>query len=323
MKMSDHMQEQYAECRIRMNALKKRFKWYLIGQVALGAILFFFAMFAGAATTLHENLHGPEKFYYAMNSGAIQIIMGIMSIVLGWITASKVRGTSFALLAGYGLMIVYNLVRGMELGFGNLLFLLCGFFLNLWIQSAFSEDLDLREKPGYPLFSVNADTHAEYEAPLYVTQHRGSGRMETVGDAARTKRTEKLQKPTTHAETPLTAAYQGEVPNPARPGYSGRAVSPENAVFAEMSGSTQHGMPRPVLEKPDIALEAFADHTAVQQREQAALDAQKAMQAAMLSDMTATPAHTHYAGDASMLPTPEEVRARMAAMKQERKGSDT
>ena len=66
----------------------------------------------------------------------------------------------------------------------------------------------------------------------------------------------------------------------------------------------------------DVMLDSLAVQTPQVHENEAAMP--QADPAAMLADMTALPSHATQKGNPDMLPTPEEVRARLAAMKRAR-----
>lgn len=302
MKLSGEMQERYEACRLRMAEDQKRFKLYLKIQIAISCILFFLTMYAGASSTLHEDVSGPAKFYYAMDVGIIQALMGIGSLILGFLTAGKKRVPSLILLVGYLLLLLYTLFGNhIQLVIGNAVLLSGGLALNLWIQGAFSDLEDLKTQPGYPHFSVFMEENSEYESPLYVKNRQSTGQMETLGGA------QTAQKSSARAaQMPLGSGMTAEE------AFSDMTVPERRSRSAEAA-----------LPKPEVALEGFGQsvrHTAeeseAQKREQ--LERQRSLEAAMLAEMTPESAHHDSAGDVSMLPTAEEVRARMAAMKKAR-----
>lgn len=302
MKMSGEMQERYEACRLRMAENQRRFKLYLKIQAVISCILFFLTMYAGASSTLHEDVSGPAKFYYAMDAGVIQALMGIGSLILGFLTAGKKRIPSFILLVGYLLLLIYTLVGNhIQLVLGNAVLLSGGLALNLWIQGAFGDLEDLKTQPGYPHFSVFMEENSEYEAPIYVTNRQSAGQMETVGGAQTAQKSAART-----AQMPLGSGLTAEE------AFSDMTVPERRSRNAEAS-----------LPKPEVALESFtqsAQHTAQESeaQKQEQLERQRSLEAAMLADMTPETAHHDSAGDVSMLPTAEEVRARMAAMKKAR-----
>lgn len=293
MKMSPELQAQYESCRLRMHALNKNFSRYLWISIALGALFFGTAFMAGALSTLEQR--GPAKFYFAMSAGVIQILLALATAILGWMTASKRRIPSMILLGIYAactLFILFNM-NGTMAG-ANIFFLLSGCAVNVWAQMLCNENDALKEMPGYPLFSVEADTPAEYEAPLHVTARRAAGDMDTVGGTPAAAQSAPKQ---THAP----------------------ALQPADLALDEFVGKAG-GSTAPAIPKAsgDIALAAF-DASASGGKAQTGMDAlPQANPADMLADMTAIPSHAVRQGDKAALPAPEEVRARLAAMKTQR-----
>lgn len=307
MKMSGAMQEQYENCRMRMVNVNKNFKRYMWFQLVIGVLFFVFTMYAGASSTLHEDVKGPAKFYYAMDAGIIQVLLAMASLLFGFMTAMKKRISSYLLLVLYLFMLIYTLTgTHIQLQLGNAALFICGLALNTWIQLVFSEHEMLKGQPGYPHFSVHMEESKEYEAPLYVTHRKQPEHMETVGAA------------------PAKHVFRGDVPNPARPH---RIAELQETVFSEMT-VPERRTAAAAAPKPQIELETLhstdkrSKARAAEQEKQAFLARQQELEAAMLADMTPETAHHHNEGDVSMLPSAEEVRARMAAMKKARENGE-
>lgn len=304
---SPEMQARYEANRLQMFRIKRNFRIYFWAQLFLGVTVFFTSFYAGALSTLNDSQQGPEKFYFAMAAGVFQILLGIANIVLGSLTAMQKRIPSFILL-GLNLLgiIMIILSKNGTFNAANMVFLIAGLGLNGWIQLAFNADDLLQEEPGYPLFSETASQPAKYEVPLHVRAAKPSGEMEGLPTAAPAVQLQK-QEP-----SPFAAVPEVKLPEPVR-----LSKDPESALgITDMPGSTAHAaapaapaMPRP----EDVQLEGLT-HT--MQGNVAALPQVSAD--AMLADMTALPSHVNVHGDASKLPSPDEVRARLAAMKQAR-----
>lgn len=297
------MEAQYEENRLKMAQVNKRFRLYMWAQLVLCILFFVFTMYAGASSTLNEDVHGPAKFYYAIDAGLIQILLAAASLVLGFLAAAKKRPASFVLLALYTFMLIYTLTGSHVQGvLGNCVLLAGGLALNGWMQGVFGDLQELSEKPGFPHFSVLNEERGSYEAPIYVTHRQSADHMDTVGKPA--------------AESAPSAKKQGAMLN------ADHAVSED--MFSDMTVPERRASAEAALPKPDIALESFtgtaqkSQEQAEEARKQAELERQHALEAAMLSDMTPENAHHYHEGDASMLPSAEEVRARMAAMKKAR-----
>lgn len=293
MKMSPETQAQYENCRIRMLTLNKRFNYYLWTSIAIGALFFVMAFTAGAVSTLDDTQKGPEKFYFAMSAGVIQILLALSTILLGWLTAAKNRIPSLILLSIYVACILFILLRqNGTMASANIFFLLTGSGVNVWAQILCNEHETLKEMPGYPLFSVEADTPAEYEAPLHVTARRASGDMETIGGAA---------------AAPQAAPQREQLP----------VMQHTDIVLDEFVGRPEKSAPAAAPKASgDISLAAF---DASGGKAKTGIDAlPQANPADMLADMTAIPSHAVQQGDMDALPTPEDVRARLAAMRSQR-----
>jgi len=312
MKMSGAMQEQYENCRIRMVNVNRNFKRYMWFQLALSILFFVFTMYAGASSTLNEGQRGPSKFYYAMEAGIIQILMAAASLVFGFLAAAKKRIASYLLLILYLFMLIYTLTgTHIQLQLANCALFLGGLALNGWIQMVFAEEEMLKTQPGYPHFSVHMEENSEYEAPIYVTHRDSAQDMDTVGAASSAKK----------AAAPAKNASSSDVPYPA-------GTQLQEDAFSEMTVPERKAAPAASVPKPNVTLESFdasakkAAEQEADKQKQAMLERQRALEASMLSDMTPETAVHHSEGDVSMLPSPEEVRARMAAMKKARENGE-
>lgn len=316
MAVSPQMQAQYDANRLRMNRLNANFRKYMWGMLALGATIFCSSLFAGALSTLKANEEGPWIFYTAMSAGVYQVLLGLATILFGWMTSAKKRVPSFILLGIYALGMMMILFRqNGTFAAANIFFLLTGIGLNVWAQMLFNEDDALKEQPGYPLFSVEADVRAHYEVPLNVAARRAeaSENMAAVGtpDAP-------VSAPPMPAPAAAPAAKEdGVFSNPKPLGPTPAVTLPPEVdisgleVMQQRSGTVQTAQaPIPV---PDVALETLTNQTAGQKEALPQLNA-----ADMLADMRDIPSHATVQGNPDMLPTPEDVRARLAAMRKAR-----
>lgn len=293
MKPTQQQIEQYERNRTRKYEVNKKMRLYFWANIMLAAGLFAFSIFAGAFQSRRDMLEGPEKFYFAMASGFFQIFAAVVTVVLGFIASAGKRLPTLILAALNLIFIILTvMLQNGVLVYSNIFFLLLGLGLNLWVQTVFSEDDDLREQPGYPLFSIDADFRAEYEAPIYVTQRRSSQDMDTVGTPAAADVSAKQ-------ESGVSLAKAGGLKESDLTEFIGSGTKAQSAA-PQITG--------------DVSLAAFSENVQAGVKAEAlpTLDAEQ-----MLADMTAIPAKPNYSGDVSALPTPEEVMARLAAMKKD------
>lgn len=288
------LEELYVKNHERMFKVNKHFRAYLIGMGIIAVLFFVFTLFAGAQQAKSADNQGPAKFYNAMNSGAFQVLAAIATAVTGYLTATKLKAAMYAAMGAFVVEIcTLFFAKGIGMSGGNLALCITGLALNAWVMRDFSELDDLKNQPGYPLFSMNADNHAEYEAPLYVTARRAeaSSEMGSVG------------VPQAVSDSPAVSLNKAPAPNTA------------NIRLAEMSGVEIPQRPVTVLQKPvavqleDLTAQSNAPAQAIPDLPQMSADA-------LLGDMTPAAQHRQYHPDETALPSPEEVRARLAAMKQ-------
>ncbi len=327
MSISPEVAAQYENNRLKMHAVNKGFRIYLWCSIALGAMIFSTAFMAGAFSTVQGNAEGPGIFYNAMSAGTFQILLGLITIVLGWLTASKMRVPSLILLGidVFGLLMILLRKNGTFTG-ANLLFLIAGIALNVWAQMLCNRNDDLKTQPGYPLFSAEADTRAHYELPADVRarQQQASAHMSGIsapqpapaqmsgaGMPQQTLMPPTTGTPSAFAPSPNLFSDPAPVKLPPEVKLSAQALG-----ITDMPGSTKQYAPKPEqLSAPaDVSLDSLASQTP--QINEAALP--QVDPSAMLADMTAIPSHAVKPGNPDMLPTPEDVRARLAAMKRAR-----
>lgn len=283
-------EQEYAAYRMKKVQADKALRQYFWIQVAIGALLFGTAFFAGALSSSADHGRGMNIFANAMGVGFAQILMGIIAVVLGFIAGSGRRPATFVLLGGFLALFFWMLLSpSYPMRFFNLIIGLFGVGLNLWVQRSFSTDEELKRCPGYPAFQLHAE-HAEYHPSAVVTARQASDHMESIGGAEESS-PEKQQ-------TVLTASA--------------------DAVLGEIDAPERQKTAEALTASGDIALRRFADEEAEAGR--AAEELPQLSPEGILEDMTAEGTGHRLSGDPSMLPDPEEVRARLAAMREERNG---
>ena len=297
MMISPEKQAQYEHNRDRMTAATKQLRWYLRLSLALAGMFLAITFFVSARASTDDAYRGAEKFYFTMSIGVTQILLAIASAVLGWFASARKRAAAFTLIGIFGICALWGALHT-RTGFSGvtLLLLLAGIALNLWALIFPLKDIrDLETQPGYPQFDPKLDQPAEYEAPLYVTARQSSAQMETLGTPAPAK----------------TSLHKGMDAVPA----ADAAALGITDMLTPASASQTAPSPQAAMPAPAIALEKMADQAANRTGEQpqATLSAEN-----LLDEMTPEAASHLYHPDAASLPAPEEVRARLAAMKQER-----
>ena len=312
MGISPEVEAQYENNRLRMMQVNRGFRRFMWFSIILGALIFSTSFFAGAASTLHDHQEGPSIFYYAMSSGAFQILFGLVTILLGWLTAMKNRVPSLISL-GVDALGFLMILLGKNGTFStiNIIFVALGIALNVWAQMLCNANDELKLQPGYPLFSVQADYRAHYEIPADVLARKAqaSTHMAEIGRAAANPET-----------APAAASAPNLFLNPAPvrlPEEVKLSAETEQSLgISEMTGSSTLFLPK--AEQLAAPSDASLDSLSVQtpQVSEAALPQVDA--ADLLADMTAIPSHATLKGNPDMLPTPEEVKARLAAMKKAR-----
>ena len=272
--------------KLNADAQLRRYFWI---QLILSIVLFGLAIFAAADMSRSDDLKGPGKFFWSMNAAGIQIILGVISLVFCVLAGYRKRWATFVLIALYLGMMLFSLSSPqVALRTGNAALAVFGIGLNVWVQRAFNTDEELKEYPGYPLFLMNAEK-ADYHPSLVVTARKSSDRMESIGGDA-------------------DAAQQTEMP---------ALTAPADIALSDIEASAQqnHRASERTLSAPDASLEQFGAGGV--QSGRAAEELPALSPDAVLSDMTAERTTPH-PDSAAQLPDPEEVRARLAAMRDAR-----
>ena len=186
--------------------------------------------------------------------------------------------------------------------------------LNIWAQLLCNQNDELKTQPGYPIFSIQADTRAHYELPkdVLIRQQQASKHMSSIGGNPAPAQVPK--QPEQPAQQPASASAFAPVKLP--PEIKLHSETEQSLGIADMTGTTHQFMPKPeTLAAPtDVSLDSLAAQTP--QGNEAALP--QADPAAMLADMASIPSHATVKGNPDMLPSAEDVKARLAAMKRAR-----
>ena len=316
MAMSPELQRMYADNRFKMTELKRQFRLFFWFIVALSAMWFGSSFFIGAQSTLSAK--GATKFFVAMSTGVMQIIFAVVTFILGSLTAQRKRLPSLIAIGIYSVCIVL-LLMGSKIALSALSIGLLALSLSvhLWAQILCNHDDELKGEPGYPLFSVEADTPAEYEVSAVVRARakQASDEMQSVGGGF--VKTAHQQPTVTPPEAPvaLSEMYANRVPGQAPP-----KLGPISLATQQV----QYTPPAVPDEKPPV-LEAFGTPDPVQmpdpvipaaQPQQPPLPVVEDMLSG--SDTGLSAGKRLYQPHEELLPTPEEVRARLAAMKRAR-----
>lgn len=285
-------EHEYNALRQKKLAADRQLRQYFWIQLIISVVLFVLALFASADMSRNPDLHGPGKWFWAINAAGIQIILSLITLMFGFIAGSGKRWATFALVILYGGVGIWaTLSKQVALRMGNLFIAAVGIALNLWVQKSFSTDEMLKEFPGYPLFLVNAEK-SEYHPSLVVTGRQASDHMETVeGFEAAESAKEKPQL------MPSADTVLDEIQAPERQAVSGQTLSaPADAVLEQVGDAAKAGRAEQKLPElsPDV----------------------------LLSDMSEGTGYPHAEAPAA-LPDPEEVRARLAAMRDARLQSES
>ncbi len=310
MRYTPEQEAQFNANRMRMKQIDGHFRIYMWANLFLGAVIFISAFAAGMLSTKQDEQEGPWIFYTAMSAGVFQILLGLATIVFGWMASGKKRIPSLILLGinVLGLLMVLLRENG-TFNAGNAFFTIVGIALNIWAQFLCNHNEELKECEGYPHFVIEAAYAAQYELPenVRVRQEQASSAMETVGQQP---------EPASAKSAFAPAPDLFSDPAPVKLPPEVRLASEQALGISEMTDGQSISLAKPVQQPAapvDASLESL---TAAVPQAAAALPQVSAE--AMLADMTAIPSHATMQGNPDLLPSPEEVRARMAAMKRAR-----
>lgn len=358
MKLSREAEERMAENRLKKlknDADNKKCFWSF---VILGCIIFATSFFAGARSTMMDGAAGTGIFYAAMEAGVLQILLGIGVIVIGFVNYRRSPAGGMCCIGiCLFLLIFYFLHLQMNIATINIILLLGVLALCAWAQVIMHREEALKTEEGYPLFSPEASYAGEYELPpdVRLRQQAASRAMGTVGPPAAPPVPAAPEQETEAAAAFLFSGKDVRLPDEVRipdvklRGFGteyGRADAAQTdpGITPEAHLTDMTAVPSHAVQKSNASM--LPDAAAVQAELQAANQIQtlnsigampesfaqaadgipktgvaalpKVSAEELLMDMTAVPSHAVKKGDASQLPDPAEVRARMAAMKQAR-----
>ncbi|MBR6107924.1 MAG: hypothetical protein IKQ39_07930 [Oscillospiraceae bacterium] len=326
--MPQEVREAYENNHIRMQELKANYRKLFFFSLTLGALWFGTSFFVGVLSTMDKNVRGPFKFYMAMGTGVAQMLFAAATILFGWIAARGHRVASLILLGIYSASLLMILVTGsLSIVASNIPLLLAGLGLNIWAQMLFNCDAELKEQPGYPVFSAEAATKAQFFVSPDVSARRRQARdsMESVGgqEAPKAKKEPVLQA--VSEDIVLNDMYVNRVPGQA-PQKLG-PISLETQTVA-WQPEIRPSAPAPVSDAPiqnapaqSITLEQFDTQVPQQTVQLAPAHPEMLPQVTaeeLLGDMSALGSGKNYQPHEELLPSPEDVKARLAAMKRAR-----
>ena len=209
--------------------------------------------------------------------------------------------------------------QGGEIHPTNVVMLIAGIGLHIWAQMLCNEDSELKEQPGYPLFSVNADTHAVYEPSKVVRARaaKASDEMESIG-GKKQKKSAGIAKPSEpllsddQLLTGLSALYENRKPGEAPAKLGPISLTTQQVQYTPPANPVPK---QPAAPLPEIKLTEFKHHPQYDAHPEML---EQVDASAMLGDMTVHSKKIYNRPHEEMLPQPEEVKRRLAAMKKAR-----
>ena len=299
MALTEDEKREYGEHRLEMLSINRNFRLIFWGLIVLTAVFVVMIFMTGIVETKkHE---GASIWYYSMESGMLEGFFAIVTLAAALIVGLRNKAVAYVQLGIYLILFFLAILHiPVTLSVGNVIPALLGIGLSGWQVYLLMRLGALSELPGYPLFSEHASEPAHFETIYHVkrAQPAGSAMQDTSGAGGSS----------TAAARP---AFGTERPHAA-------GVSEASLGIGEMNGSAsmRYGDRAEALQAADVALDSMGGQVAAGKAEQQPA----ALAEVLLDDMSAegSAASKQYAPDADALPTPEEVRARLAAMKQAR-----
>lgn len=336
--MPQSVREAYDTNRLHMQELKANYRKLFWFSVALGAIWFGTSFFVGAVSTMNENVRGPFKFYTAMGTGMAQILLALATIFFGWLSARGHRVASLILLGIYAVCLTMILVNGsLSIVASNIPLLIAGTVLHLWAQMLFNRDAELKEQPGYPVFSAEAATKAQYYVSPDVSARARQARdtMETIDGREAPKPVKQPVPEAVSRDIVLNDMYANRVPGQAPPKLGPISLESQTVAYqpeirsalpASVLGSPQEPAAEPKISGAAAPVPVTLQQFDAQQMQQTVQTPQthpemlpQVTAEELLGDMSALGSGKNYQPHEELLPSPEEVKARLAAMKQARR----
>ena len=319
--MQQDKEQQYEDNRFLMNKTEAGFRKLLIAYIILAAVFLMLGLWLTIPTANSRDARGPEQFYLIYGIGFGEILIAILSFVLGYFTSMKKPLPLILQYVLFGALLVYALVlqQGVTRGV-NILMSLAGFGVAAFATKLLTTYRFLEEQEGFPLFSLRADTPAEYVPPLNVRVTLRNGDLSAI--SARMKNAmEDLPTPqdpfAAKTKTEMLSAEPPTVRTEELPKTENTAPETESFLFGESKMSSFFDTPASELLKGNLPPMHSTNEPTIAAPPSVPAEPPRPTVSAesMLSDMTPETAHRTAKGE---LPDPAEVRARMMQMKKER-----
>lgn len=284
---------EYEAHRLEMNKINHDMRLIFWGHIILVAVFLVMIFIVGITET--KNHEGAAIWYYSMESAALEAFCAIVSLAFALLSGIRKRLPALGMLAFYALLAILAIVHvPTTLSIGNVIPAAIGIGLNGWRLWHILRLEQLSECPGYPLFSEHASEPAHYESLYHVSraQSRDSAMQDTRPEGR-----------------PL---FEDDRPQDGSVSEASLGLGAMDDSLPVQSGRKE------TIAAADVALDGMGE-AAVSGRTELQPTASAEV---LLSDMSAegSAKKKQYAPDAEALPTPEEVRARLAAMKKAQQG---
>lgn len=290
-------------CRAQKLKVDKNCQRMMWAFIILAAFFYVFALFATADISRNPEYRGPEKWFWGIDAALWQVIFATLTLILGILGSLKHKIPALMLFFLFGGILIWAaLGKQLALRAGNMLLAAAGIGLGIFLFMQLVSDDELKQCPGYPLFSVHLEENKEYRPSLIVTGRTASDHMESIEELMQQN---PAQQEKADTQEQSSAAGSRDV------------ILPPEVQLSEWTDSSGQ-QPQPQIPEQarkaaaGIALDGMTEQNVPEKPAETLLSPE-----GILEEMDLHPAHNDI-GDVSMLPDPEEVRAKLAAMKAEK-----
>lgn len=298
-------EELYEQHRLRMNHIECAYRRLFFIYLAFAGVLFFLTIYASVVVANDRSIVGTDKFYVSFGTGVIQILLAVGVLVTGFFISMKSATALVIQISGLVALMVISLMGIGALAKVNVFLALVGLGLAWYALRLYREYAYLKQQPGFPLFSLRAETPAEYVPPLNVRESKPSGEMEDIA----------LSSPCAQQPAEHTMSEERGI----------LSENTENILLAEMEhggmglrGQQPHPMCSNTASEIAHTLSQFEESSQKPQAQTEHILPQISPEA-MLSDMDSGVRHETVHG---ALPDPEEVKLRLRRMKDEKEAAE-
>lgn len=301
-------EELYEQHRLRMNYLNREYRRLFYIYLIFAGVLFFTTLYASVIVGNDRSIVGTDKFYVSFATGLIQILLAAGVLITGFFVSMKSAAALVIQIAGLVALLTISLLGIGALAKANCVFALIGLGFSGYALKLYREYAFLKEQPGFPLFSLRAETPAKYVPPLNVQMNQSGREMDEIQTDLPQQGAGSREDTPLFAEQPLgTALSESMLSDMRSENMTGIAEEHHhvtlNPGLSEEQRSGLSVFSEPSLRTADTAMETLPQLSP----------------AAVLADMDSGVPHKAVHG---ALPDPEEVKVRLRRMKEEKDAAE-